>query len=386
MKTNNLHHAVALQIVTNKPTQQASYFKATLLVLFLIICSFKVHAKYKQPTSTLTTYNKIYSRICKQTNNGLEIIDANVVVFDNAFSNAVDGDDAVKMNNSGENLAVKRDNRLLVVEGRQSIIDKDTIYLEMWNILSQQYSLEIDATLMDVTDVTATLVDKYLGTNTPVNIGLTNYINFACDANAASKARDRFKIVFKKLISLPVSFLKVDATVVNNTPQITWLVAQQLQVKNYVVEKSIDGNTFTSIQTIAVKLQQTLSILYTFTDAFASNNNCFYRIKSIDNDGKITKSQVVFVALNKVKQSVVVYPNPVVNKTIFVKMIGMDQGDYTAVVSNVQGQIISKSLFTHQKNNVQHTITVLPNTTAGMYYLQIIDSKGNKNSVQINIL
>jgi hypothetical protein len=273
-----------------------------------------------------------------------------------------------------------------VVEGRQAIVDKDTIYLEMWNILSQQYSLEIDATLMDVTDVTATLVDKYLGTNTPVNIGLTNYINFTCDANAASKARDRFKIVFKKLISLPVSFLKVDAIVVNNTPQITWVVAQQLQVKNYIVEKSIDGNTFTSIQTIAVKLQQTLSILYTFADAFATNNSCFYRIKSIDNDGKITISQVVFVALNKVKQSVVVYPNPVVNKTIFVKMMGMEQGDYTAVVSNVQGQIISKSSFTHQKNNVQHTITVLPNTTAGMYYLQIIDSKGNKNSIQINIL
>jgi Secretion system C-terminal sorting domain len=386
MKTNNLHHAVALQIVTNKLTQQASYFKTTLLILFLIICSFKVHAKYKQPTSTLTNYNKIYSRICKQTNNGLEIIDANVVVFDNAFSNAVDGDDAVKMNNSGENLAVKRDNRLLVVEGRQSIIDKDTIYLEMWNILSQQYSLEIDATLMDVTDVTATLVDKYLGTNTPVNIGLTNFINFTCDANAASKARDRFKIVFKKLISLPVRFLQVDATVVNNIPQITWLVAQQLQVKNYVVEKSIDGNTFIGIQTIAAKLQPTLSILYTISDALATSNNCFYRIKSIDNDGKITTSQVVFIAINKVKQSVVVYPNPVVNKTIFVKMMAMEQGDYTAVVNNVQGQIISKSTFIHQKNNVQHTISVSPNTTAGIYYLQIIDSKGNKNSIQINIL
>lgn len=386
MKTNtsnSLKSNLACKTVTN---QLSICFKFCSFIFLLCGSSYNVFAKYKQPTNALTNYNKTYSRICKQTNNGLEIIDANVVVFDNAFSNAVDGDDAVKMNNSGENLAVKRDNRLLVVEGRQAIIDKDTIYLEMWNMLQQQYSLEIDATLMDVTDVTATLVDKYLGTNTPINIGLTNFINFSCDANAASKARDRFKIVFKKLISLPVSFLNVDAAVINDVPQITWLVSTQVNVKQYIVEKSNDGVVFTTVQMVAAKLQNSLSILYTVTDELATNGSNFYRIKSIDRDGRITVSKAVVVTVNTIKQAVVVYPNPIVNKTIFVKMINIEQGDYTAIVTNTQGQLICKTTFIHQKNNAQHRFTVPNNTIAGMYYLQIINTKGYKNFTQLHIL
>ena len=386
MKTHYTNTSNATQILGAFLRQHASFIKASCIILFMTINSNEVLAKYKQPNTPLTNYNKTYSRICKQTNNGLEIIDANVVVFDNAFSNAVDGDDAVKMNNSGENLAVKRDNRLLVVEGRQAIIENDTIYLEMWNMLQQQYSLEVDATLMDVTNVTALLVDKYLGTNTPINIGLTNYVNFTCDANAASKARDRFKIVFKKLISLPVRFLQVQAIAVHQIPQINWEVAQQFRVKNYVVEKSIDGIFFTQVQTIAPKLQNTFTIQYTFNDAATNTTQCFYRIKSVDIDGKVTTSQVVFIAINKAKQSVAVYPNPVVNKTIFVQMLGMEQGDFTATITNVFGQIISKSNISYQKNSIQYTIQVPLNTKAGLYYLQIANNKGTKIITQIHIL
>jgi hypothetical protein len=362
--------------------------KCTFIALSTLctsIVSAKGKDEAKSPNNPLA-YNKIYSRICKQVNTTLEIIDANVTVFDNAFSNAVDGDDAVKMNNSGENLAIKRENKLLVVEGRQAITDKDTIYLEMWNMLNQTYKLEIDATLMNVNGLTATLIDKYTSINTNLNIGFSNVVTFSCDANAASKVRDRFKIVFRKLNSLPVSFLNVEAKLINNIAQVNWQVTSQVNVKSYCIEKSMDGKNYTTIKTIPAKNQQALVILYSVTDENLASGKSFYRIKNIDLDGAFTFSTVV--TLNNISTPnsyITVYPNPITNKVINLNMFKYKNGNYMIKIFSKLGQLLQQNTLQHQLETTQHAIQLSPNVVAGFYFIQVVDEKGKANSFEINV-
>ncbi|MEI9934431.1 MAG: hypothetical protein WDM71_06170 [Ferruginibacter sp.] len=48
-----------------------------------------------------------------------KVADGNVIVFDNAYSDSVDGNDALKLFNSGENLGILRSNKTLVIEARK---------------------------------------------------------------------------------------------------------------------------------------------------------------------------------------------------------------------------------------------------------------------------
>jgi|GEM_PF-901841 len=144
---------------------------------------------------------KISSRLYNANN---DMLDANVVVFDQAYANSIDADDAVKLGNPGANFAIEKESRILAIEGRKPIANSDVVQFRMWNLPRQNYKLELVAANMQTTDVTAVLEDKYLQTVTPVDLNSTTAINFAVDANAASSAADRFRIVFKQAKPLPV--------------------------------------------------------------------------------------------------------------------------------------------------------------------------------------
>jgi len=139
---------------------------------------------------------KIDSRLY---NSDGEMRDANTVVFNVAYSREIDKDDAPKMGNPAENFAVARNSRLLAIEGTQPLSNNDSIVFHMWNMKQQQYRLELVTANLAEEGMEAQLEDNYLKTNTPVNLNGNTSVNFAVNADAASKAANRFRIVFRKI-------------------------------------------------------------------------------------------------------------------------------------------------------------------------------------------
>ena len=76
-------------------------------------------------------------------NPGAPIADGNAVAFDNSFSNKVDGNDALKLMNSGEKFRLIRDGKVLAVEARAPLTATDTIFYNMSNLRQQTYQLKI---------------------------------------------------------------------------------------------------------------------------------------------------------------------------------------------------------------------------------------------------
>ena len=153
------------------------------------------------------------------------------------------------MGNSGENLAIKLSGQLLVIERRQPITEHDTIFLNLTDTRVQSYHFEFVAGNVN-SGLEGFLEDNYLHTKTPVSLSGTTEVNFNIENVAGSYAPDRFRIVFAPSVALPVTFISVKAYRQDKHIDVEWRVENEMNMKQYEVEKSINGTVFT---TMAVK-------------------------------------------------------------------------------------------------------------------------------------
>lgn len=128
-------------------------------------------------------------------NNQPELIDGVMIQYGN-YSNEVDELDAIKLNNTGENISIENGAELLSVERRKEIIDADTVFLKLGQVRVQEYEFQFIPKQIAVAGLRAWLEDNYLHTATPVSLHDTNYIRFQVINNPGSYAPNRFRLVF----------------------------------------------------------------------------------------------------------------------------------------------------------------------------------------------
>lgn len=115
-----------------------------------------------------------------------------------------------------------------------------------------------------------------------------------------------------KLVPLPVDMVSFVAEKVNQSVQLRWHVANELNTSHYDVEQSLDGTKFTKAGTVLARSGNG-SNTYEFTDVNPSKQkNNFYRIKQVDKDGKFTYSVIRLVKF-KSETLITVTPNPASN-------------------------------------------------------------------------
>ncbi len=303
-----------------------------------------------------------------------EVLDANVVVFNNAFSNAVNADDAIKLFNSSENFAIKRDGRLLVVEGRQAIVEYDTVYFELWNLLIKQYTFEFNARFANAPGLTAHLVDRYLGNSRPLRINDTTRIQFTCDANPGSRARDRFRVIFRKPSnSLPVRFLSVSANRENRQAVIGWQVDGERGVSHYEVESSFNGRDFNRAGRVEVHTGYSIAVRsYTWSQFTETDRVTYYRVRNLDFSGAYTYSPVVRLDGLKSTRGALIYPNPVRGNTMQLRLTNPVRENYQLEWISSQGSVIHFSAISHPGGQAEHVLRTPGSIPPGIYCLKLI--------------
>lgn len=332
---------------------------------------------YFRPSAPTTGFEKMKANLFTvAADNSTVMADANVTVFDNAFANAVDGDDAVKLTNAGENFAIRRGTTNLVVEGRQVTTANDTTFFWMWNLRqNQQYKLELIAENMNVAGRSAFLIDNYLGTTTQLDLagGVTNY-NFTINTDNMSFTANRFRIIYRQaqLAPVPVSFVSVNAQAAGAAVKVDWKVAQESGIRQYVVERSADGRNFTDGGNVAATGNRGGDASYGWLDATPLSGSNFYRIRSVGLNGEIKYSPIVKVLTGKVLPSFTIAPNPVEGSVVNVQFKNQLAGRYTLRLLAPTGEAVFTSVKEHQGGNSTQVVQ-LPSTIArGAYQLEII--------------
>jgi subtilisin-like proprotein convertase family protein len=317
--------------------------------------------------------------------NGVPFLtDGNLVQFSKEFSNDIDGMDARKMQNTSENLAILSSGKSLSVERRKNIIQVDTIFFHLSGVRVQQYQFEIEAGGLNSEGLHAWLEDQYLQTQTPLNLDGRTIIDFSIANIAASYASDRFRIIFKPAAPaapLPVTFVSIKASQVNKDILVQWNVELEINLKHYEIEKSLDGITFEKISILLISNSHNGK--YQWLDQNPSDGYNYYRIKSVDLDGKTTMSAIAKVLVDKGIGTISVYPNPITNGVVNLQMGNQPEGVYGIRLLNPVGQVLFAKRIKHEGGNYTEKINWDYKMARGMYQLEVTKPGGEVHLIKL---
>ncbi len=143
-----------------------------------------------------TNRNRLTINLIKENGSELKQMDGAVVIFDKGFSNGIGQEDARKMTNPGENLAINHNGQSLSIEGRQPAIADEKLPLSLNQMVNGTYQLSIDASAYKTENLSVYLVDALDNSETLLNNGINNSC-FTVDAANQATYANRFSVVFK---------------------------------------------------------------------------------------------------------------------------------------------------------------------------------------------
>jgi hypothetical protein len=310
------------------------------------------------------------------------LADGTLQMFDKSFTGKLDRYDARKIMNSANNLAIKTSSGVnLVVESRAPLTEQDTIRYNMSSMAKQNYRLEFKARGLSSQGVEGFIEDTYLNTRTPMDMeGITN-VDFAVTSDKGSYAANRFRIVFKTAVVLPVKLVSVTAAQKDEDIRVDWKVENEKAVKQYVVEKATDGVSFKQAGIVAAANNESAS--YQWLDDKATPGDNYYRIRIEEQTGKISYSEVVKVAIPLGKPSIGIYPNPITDGIIHLQLVNQPKGRYGLRLLNPLGQTIIAKQVEHAGGNATENINWDYHLAHGVYQLQVLRPDGKTQVIKV---
>lgn len=319
----------------------------------------------------------------KLPGNEIPILDGIRIRFNQDFKNSI-SDDILKMSNFNENLAAFRDGERLTVEKRPMISKKDTIYLQLSKTEKRDYRFSIEAIDFVQKDVIAYLEDTYLNTLTELDLtGSPKEIDFSITSNTASSNPNRFRIVFKMAFPSTVNFVDVNAVKQADDIAVNWKAGNQVNIRQYEIEKATDGINFTKTETKPAVGLNGSNAIYNWIDVHPAAGNNYYRIRSIGNDASETISEMVLVSIGKTGPGIFVYPNPIINHTARLQFSEMEKGVYLLRLINSSGQVLFTKTILHIGTNTIHALTFTKEIAGGRYQLEIYRPDNTKTTIPL---
>ena len=173
-------------------------------------------------------------------------------------------------------------------------------------------------------------------------------------------------------VYLPVALSGIKAYQLGSTNKIEWSNLTESGVLNYHIERSANGSGFSDI-TVQTALKNDGSRAdYVVMDASPLPGVNFYRIRSVEANGKILYSNIVKVNRNASNMDIVIYPNPVKGGQLSLQLPALSKAVYNLCITNLQGQQVYTRLL-NLSGGVTTEVIQLPSSLApGVYNLQVL--------------
>jgi len=299
-------------------------------------------------------------------------VDGFRIYIDSSYSNNyVANEDVLKAVNVNECLAVAADTQRVVINKRQAPLATDTIQLKFWQTTLSSYKLSFTSNNFG-NNMTASLIDQYTNTVTPLsNTGTTDY-NFTVTSATGSWNINRFLITLTSTNPLAMTDIRLSAEKRAEGARLQWQATSQKEVSHYEVERSEDGKEFRKIQTIG-RLGDNTARSYTWTDVLPIEQTAYYRIKGVSTSTQYVYSNIAQLHAGKGIGSIAVYPNPVTSQLFNVTLRDIAKGNYTVALYTEQGQLVETRTLEHGGATVDYPITLQNTMAAGTYMLKLMD-------------
>lgn len=148
----------------------------------------------------------------------------------------------------------------------------------------------------------------------PTNTGLANVrvdmLQYrASDRTIAAATHGRGLFTAQLPAVLPITLLQFSGKQEGNAANLSWSTSNESNSKEFVLEKSTDGNSYFAIATVSAAGNSTVRRDYSFRDNFLSSSN-YYRLRMVDENRNAKYSEVVLIKTDRLKQNVWVLNNP----------------------------------------------------------------------------
>jgi hypothetical protein len=211
-----------------------------------------------------------------------------------------------------------------------------------------------------------------------IDADITNAANTTYRVEVSYVANQRRFVVFDnvsigpELIPTPVNFIGLVANRnADMSVSLKWDVSEEINVAEYQVERSSSITSgFTTVGTVFAKGKS----IYSYTDNTAPATVLFYRIKSVDIDGKTKYSGILRIKGNSSSsygEKINVYPNPAKdNITIEHQRLNRDA---KILVTSIDGKVLRTLI---PAIGASHSMISLNGLTPGIYIVRMDDGKG----------
>ncbi|HBG70374.1 MAG: hypothetical protein A2W93_15700 [Bacteroidetes bacterium GWF2_43_63] len=188
--------------------------------------------------------------------------------------------------------------------------------------------------------------------------------NPLCPSNGTDEA-----IVFINS-ALPVAYLSMDAVCNGEFVRVNWSTASQINCDYFVVEKSVDGQSFIDIRTIHCAGNSNSVLNYSVKDDNVTTHINYYRIRQVDIDGKTNYSQVMTAQCenNSVPFAVA---GSYSNSQVFVRFDGMNGKQYVVSLFDMAGKRVYSELYIAGADETVELKVPAENLMSGMYLIKV---------------
>jgi trimeric autotransporter adhesin len=165
---------------------------------------------------------------------------------------------------------------------------------------------------------------------------------------------------------LPTKLGLLSVSKINNAAKINWVTEQEINTKQFIIERSADGSLFTQVANVAAAGNSSQKINYEVYDSRPLNGINYYRVKQMDVDGKFEYS-IIKSVLFKNNYSVQISPNPAKD---FVSIYFEQNNNSNKKIQlvNTAGKII------YTKSTTENRVLInTSNLSKGLYFIKVIE-------------
>jgi hypothetical protein len=179
---------------------------------------------------------------------------------------------------------------------------------------------------------------------------------------------------------VPVRISYVEAERRGNDNQLDWAVTCFLQFANFEIQRSNDGNNYTTINTFQadeLRCRQPFS----FTDANRTGPS-YYRVRVGDIDGRFYSSKIVVLYGTSKGFDINLVTPTIITSQATLNISSATDGFAELLITGIDGQTVHRSRHGLYKNNNTIILSVA-NLQRGLYYITAVNNEGIKKTVSI---
>jgi hypothetical protein len=174
--------------------------------------------------------------------------------------------------------------------------------------------------------------------------------------------------------TLPVNFIGLTAKKATKGTEVRWNVAEEMNVSRYEVQK---GTNAGDLKTIGIVFAGEKTS-YSFIDENPSQGLSFYRIRSVDNDGKFKFSTVISFSNGRSAAVLRAFPMPAQNQVTI--QHGTIEGKAQISIAAEDGRIVKRQLLAAGS---MQTAVDLTGLKAGLYLVRLENSNGEVETLKL---